>query len=334
LITPWNFPVAIPSWKAAPALAFGNTVVLKPSSMSALLASDLAGILEEAGAPAGVFNVVFGEAQTAQSLLTHPDADAVSFTGSQATGGQIAQVAAQRGLRFQLEMGGKNPLVILADADIERAVACAVDGAYGSSGQRCTASSRFICEEAVYDEFVARMVDRLHVIRVGHALDPSSQMGPLAFEAQFEKSLSFISGACAEGGRLLSGGVAGNQEHPGWYIRPTLIADAPEHARIHSEEVFGPVATVQRVRDLDEAIRLSNATAFGLSAGIMTRSLSAARRFRDEVRAGMLMVNLATAGVDYHAPFGGMRGSSFGHREQGYAAIDFYTQVKTSYSWS
>jgi len=334
LITPWNFPLAIPSWKTAPALAFGNTVVLKPSSMSALLAADLAEILQESGAPPGVFNIVYGEAEAGEALLRRPEIDGVSFTGSRGVGDRIACIAAERRLRVQMEMGGKNPLVVLDDADLDRSVACAMDGAFGSTGQRCTASSRIICTDGVYDRFVERFVARASALRVGHALDPDSQMGPLAFSAQFEKSLSYIEGVRDSGIRILAGGAPVHLGTPGWYLPATVIAAPDPLARVNQEEVFGPLASILPARDLSHAIELANATPFGLSAGIMTASLSSARRFRREARAGMVMVNLATAGVDYHSPFGGMRASSYGHREQGYAAIDFYTHIKTAYVWS
>ncbi|MBU6320780.1 MAG: aldehyde dehydrogenase family protein [Alphaproteobacteria bacterium] len=334
LITPWNFPIAIPAWKSAPALAFGNTVVLKPSGLSPVLASELAGLMEEAGVPKGVFNLVYGDAEAGSALVNHPDVAAISFTGSQAVGSQVAVQAAARQARVQLEMGGKNPLVVLDDADLDRAVMLALDGSFFASGQRCTASSRIIVTERIHDAFAAELARRAGALRVGHALDPQSQMGPQVSEAQLEKSVAYSAGAAADGASILCGGQALQLATPGYYMAPTLIADTRPDMRINCEEVFGPVAALIRVRDFDEALDVANATRFGLSAGIVTQSLSHARRFRAGVRAGMVMINLPTAGVDYHAPFGGVASSSYGQREQGYAAVEFYTQVKTAYVWS
>jgi aldehyde dehydrogenase (NAD+) len=334
LITPWNFPIAIPAWKSAPALAFGNTVVLKPSSLSPVLASELANLLHEAGAPPGVFNMVYGEAEAGAALVDHPDVAAISFTGSQAVGSHVAARAAARQARVQLEMGGKNPLVVLDDADLERAVQVALDGAFFASGQRCTASSRIIVTDGVHDAFAAELARRAGALRVGHALDPESQMGPQVSDAQLAKSVAYSAGAAAEGGVILCGGEALSRPTRGHFMAPTLIGSTTPDMRINCEEVFGPVATLIRVRDFDEALAVANATRFGLSAGVVTTSLANARRFRSGVRAGMVMVNLPTAGVDYNAPFGGVASSSYGQREQGYAAVEFYTQVKTAYIWS
>ena len=334
LITPWNFPIAIPAWKSAPALAFGNTVVLKPSGLSPVLAHELAGLMEEAGLPRGVFNMVYGDAEAGSALVDHPDVAAISFTGSQAVGSHVAVRAATRQARVQLEMGGKNPLVVLDDADLDRAVMLALDGSFFASGQRCTASSRIIVTEGIHDAFAAELARRAGALRVGHALDPQSQMGPQVSEAQLEKSVAYSAGAAAEGAMILCGGQALQLATPGHYMAPTLIADTRSDMRINCEEVFGPVAALMRVRNFDEALEVANATRFGLSAGIVTQSLSHARRFRAGVRAGMVMVNLPTAGVDYNAPFGGVASSSYGQREQGYAAVEFYTQVKTAYVWS
>jgi aldehyde dehydrogenase (NAD+) len=331
LITPWNFPIAIPAWKVAPALAFGNTVVLKPAESTPAVAHALAAIIDECGAPAGVFNLVFGHGETGAALVDHPEVDAISFTGSQVVGGQVGKAAMARGARVQLEMGGKNPLVVLADANLERAVAVALDGGFFQTGQRCTASSRVIVEDAIHDQFVAALVERAAALKVGNALDPATQIGPASSERQLEQNLRYIGIATAQGGRLATGGDRLSLETPGFYISPAVIADTTQDMRINREEVFGPIVSTIRVSDYDEALAVANSGEFGLSAGIVTQSLARARDFRRNVRAGMVMVNLPTAGVDYHVPFGGTRGSSYGPREQGFAAVDFYTQMKTVY---
>jgi acyl-CoA reductase-like NAD-dependent aldehyde dehydrogenase len=334
LIAPWNFPIAIPAWKSAPALAFGNTVVLKPSELTPALASALADIVHDAGAPKGVFNVVFGAGNTGRALVEHPDVAGVSFTGSQNTGARIAQAAAARQARVQLEMGGKNALVVLDDADLERAVQCALDGAFFATGQRCTASSRLIVTNAIYEDFVRLLSEKVAALRVGDALDPAAQIGPLASAQQLDRTRFYLEVAKQEGARRLVGGEEPRLANPGYYVRPTLLVDTRIDMRVNSEEIFGPVASVVRVGDYDEALAAANAGTFGLSAGVMTSSLKYARHFTRNVRAGMVMVNLPTAGVDYHVPFGGSRRSSYGPREQGAAAVEFYTQIKTAYTWA
>jgi acyl-CoA reductase-like NAD-dependent aldehyde dehydrogenase len=334
LITPWNFPIAIPAWKSAPALAFGNTVVLKPAGPTPATAAALAEIIWECGAPAGVFNMIFGPGTMGAKLVDHPGVDAVSFTGSQVVGATVAEAAVKRQARVQLEMGGKNPLVILDDADLDRAVMVALDGSFFATGQRCTASSRIIVTDAMHDRFVAALAEKVAALRVGDALKPETQMGPAVSEAQMETSYRYIDIAKSEGGRIVTGGGRLKLETPGWYVQPTLIADTNPDMRINNEEVFGPVASTVRVRDYDEALAVANSGDYGLSAGIVTTSLKYARDFQRRVRAGMVMVNLPTAGVDYHVPFGGSRKSSYGAREQGFAAIEFYTQTKTAYSWA
>ena len=331
LITPWNFPIAIPAWKAAPALAFGNTVVLKPATPTPAIAYALAEIIQEAGAPPGVFNLVIGEGVVGSAIVDHPDVDGISFTGSQGVGALVAQGAVKRQARVQLEMGGKNPLVVLDDADLERAVTCAIDGAFFGTGQRCTASSRIIVTEGIHDRFVEAMAERARSLRVGDALDPQTQIGPAVSEAQLEQNLRYVEIAKGEGGRVLTGGEPLTLDKRGYYMAPTVIADTAPDQRINCEEVFGPVASTVRVRDYEEALVVANRGQFGLSAGVITNSLKHARDFRKRVRAGMVMVNLPTAGVDYHVPFGGTRKSSYGAREQGFAAVEFYTQTKTVY---
>jgi acyl-CoA reductase-like NAD-dependent aldehyde dehydrogenase len=334
LITPWNFPIAIPAWKSAPALAFGNTVVMKPASLTPAIAHALTQIIHESGAPKGVFNLIIGGGAAGNVLASHPDIAAVSFTGSQGVGQKVAAAAMSHQARIQLEMGGKNPLVVLDDCDLDRAVQCALDGAFFATGQRCTASSRIIVTQGVHDRFVAALAARVSALRVGDALSPSTQMGPLASESQLETTMSYLEIAMKEGGRRVTGGERLSLETPGYYVSPVLIADTRPDMRVNHEEVFGPLASTVRVRDYDEALAVANSGDFGLSAGICTTSLKYARHFTRNVRAGMVMTNLPTAGVDYHVPFGGTRKSSYGTREQGFAAIEFYTQTKTSYCWA
>jgi aldehyde dehydrogenase (NAD+) len=334
MITPWNFPIAIPAWKTAPALAFGNTVVLKPAGPTPATAVAMADIIFECGAPAGVFNMVIGRGRVGDAIAKHPGVDGISFTGSQGVGGQVALAALSHQARVQLEMGGKNPLVVLDDADFDRAVMCALDGAFFATGQRCTASSRIIVTDGIYKKFVEALTEKTLALKVGDALDPTSKMGPAVSEQQLEQNLSYVDIAVKEGGRLVGGGLRLSLDKPGYYMSPAVIADTQQAMRINSEEVFGPVASIVRVKDYDEALAVANAGEFGLSAGICTGSLKYARHFQRAVRAGMVMVNLPTAGVDYHVPFGGSRKSSYGAREQGFAAIEFYTQTKTAYSWA
>jgi len=331
LITPWNFPIAIPAWKSAPALAFGNTVVLKPATPTPAIAHAFGAILVEAGAPAGVFNLVIGEGDVGRAIVNHSDIDGISFTGSQIVGATVAEGAAKRQARVQLEMGGKNPLVVLDDADLDRAVMCAIDGAFYATGQRCTASSRIIVTEEIHDRFVEALADKAKSLRVGDALDPQTQIGPAVTEQQLEQNLRYVEIARDEGGKVLTGGEPLTLDKRGHYMAPTVIADTAPDQRINCEEVFGPVASTVKVRDYEEALEIANRGQFGLSAGIVTNSLKHARHFRRHIRAGMVMINLPTAGVDYHVPFGGTRKSSYGAREQGFAAVEFYTQTKTVY---
>ena len=331
LITPWNFPIAIPAWKTAPALAFGNTVVLKPAGPTPATAAALADIIFESGAPKGVFNMVVGRGRVGEAIAKHKDVAGVSFTGSQAVGAKVAEAALSHQARVQLEMGGKNPLVVLDDADLERAVTCALDGAFFATGQRCTASSRIIVTDGIYKRFIEALAERAANLKVGDALDPATKMGPAVSAEQLEQDLSYVDIAVKEGGRLMTGGARLTLAKPGYYMSAAVIADTASGMRINNEEVFGPVASVMRVANYDEALAAANDGDFGLSAGICTTSLKYARHFQRAVRAGMVMVNLPTAGVDYHVPFGGTRKSSYGAREQGFAAVEFYTQTKTVY---
>jgi aldehyde dehydrogenase (NAD+) len=333
LITPWNFPIAIPAWKSAPALAFGNTVVVKPAGPTPATAAALADIVFEAGVPAGVFNMVFGRGGVGDAIVKHPGVDGISFTGSQTTGAKVGAAAMARQARVQLEMGGKNPLVILDDADLDRAVLCALDGSFFATGQRCTASSRLIVTRGIHDRFVEALAAKAAALKVGDALDSATQMGPLVSRDQMQTTLSYVDIATREGGRLVTGGQRLELDKPGWYVSPAVITDTSQSMRVNREEIFGPVASTVRVSDYEEALQVANSGEFGLSAGIVTTSLKYARHFQRNVRAGMVMVNLPTAGVDYHVPFGGTRRSSYGAREQGFAAVEFYTQVKTAYVW-
>jgi len=332
LITPWNFPIAIPAWKSAPALAFGNCVVLKPANLTPAIAHALAEIVHECGAPPGVFNLVLGASGVGAALVEHAGVDGISFTGSQAVGAKVAQGAIARQVRVQLEMGGKNPLVVLDDADLARAVTVALDGAFFQTGQRCTASSRIIVQDGIHDRFVAALAERAAALKVGHALDPTTQIGPAASAEQLEQNLRYIGVATDEGGRVVTGGERVERPTRGYFMTPAVIADTDPAMRINNEEVFGPVASIVRAKDYEHALAIANSGQFGLSAGIVTTSLKHARHFRRNVRSGMVMINLPTAGVDYHVPFGGTRRSSYGPREQGFAAVEFYTQLKTVYA--
>jgi len=332
LITPWNFPIAIPAWKAAPALACGNAVVLKPAGITCAVASALADAIDEGGVPPGVFNLIFVPGGVAGGMACDERVAAISFTGSTGVGRRLAADAAVSGKRVQLEMGGKNPLVILDDADLDRAVAIAIDGCFFGSGQRCTASSRLIVQDGIHDRFVAALAARMASLRVGHALDADTQIGPVASAEQRDTIESFLSRAVEEGGRLISGGERVKRETEGYFLAPALIADTRADMTVNREEIFGPVASVLCVPDLDSAIRAANDSAFGLSSGIVTTSLRSAHEFRRRVQAGMVMINAPTAGVDYHVPFGGTKASSYGPREQGFAAHEFYSRTKTIYT--
>jgi len=337
IITPWNYPIAIPAWKIAPALAYGNAVVFKPAELVPATAVHLARVLVGAGLPAGVLNLVIGAGRVVGEAMIHePNIDAISFTGSVATGRRIAAgcVGANPMKKVQLELGGKNPLVVLDDADFEIGVSCAVNGAFYSTGQRCTASSRLIVTEGIHDRFVAEVTKRMLALRVGDALDPASEIGPVVDGRQLEQNLSYVTLGQQEGAKLVAGGERIELGTQGFYFRPALFTEVNNDMRIAREEIFGPVASVIRVRDYDEALAVANDTEFGLSSGICTTSLKYATHFKRHSKAGMTMVNLATAGVDYHVPFGGRRNSSYGSREQGRYAAEFYTSVKTNYTLS
>ena len=331
IIAPWNFPFAIPAWKIAPALAYGNTVVFKPAELVPACGWALAEIISRSGLPAGAFNLIMGSGrEVGQTLVDHPLVNALSFTGSVATGDRILRAASQRRAKVQLEMGGKNPLIVLADADLDQAVDCALQGSYFSTGQRCTASSRLIVEAEVHDAFVARLRQRLVNLKVGHALERGTEMGPVVDDNQLEQNLGYIDIAKSEGAEHVWGGERMERPTPGHYMSPALFLAQPEH-RVAREEIFGPVACVLRADDYDHALALANDTPFGLCAGICTTSLKHAMHFKRHAAVGMTMVNLPTAGVDFHVPFGGRKESSYGAREQGRYAAEFYTTVKTGY---
>jgi aldehyde dehydrogenase (NAD+) len=331
-ITPWNFPLAIPAWKIAPALAFGNTVVFKPAELVPASPWTLVDIVQRAGLPPGVLNLVQGHgAVIGAALAASAEIDAVSFTGSQAVGPSVAASAVKTGARVQLEMGGKNPLVVVDDADLNTAVSVAVNGAFFQSGQRCTASSRLIVTDAIHDRFVDALIARMETLKIDDALKAGTEIGPVVDQRQLDKNLHYIDVGRKEGARLASGGGLLKRDTDGYYMAPALFTESSGEMRINTDEIFGPVAAVIRVKDYEEALAVANATAFGLSAGIVTTSLKYATHFRRHSQSGLVMVNLPTAGLDYHVPFGGRKKSSYGSREQGTYAKDFYTIVKTAY---
>jgi aldehyde dehydrogenase (NAD+) len=336
IITPWNFPIAIPAWKIAPALCYGNSVVFKPAEIVPGSAHALSEIIARSGIPAGVFNLVMGAGSVVgKTMLEHPDVAAISFTGSVGTGRNIAQacVAATPLKKFQLEMGGKNPLVVLDDADVKVAVEAAVNGAFFSTGQRCTASSRLIVTQGIHDRFVEALTERVKGLVVDDAVKSGTHMGPVVDQSQLDQDLRYIKIGKDEGATLHWGGEMLNRETPGFYLQPAIFTGASNTMRIAREEIFGPVASIIRAKDYDEALAIANDTEFGLAAGICTTSLKYSSHFKRNSEAGMVMVNLPTAGVDYHVPFGGRKGSSYGAREQGSYAREFYTTVKTAYTY-
>ena len=332
IITPWNYPIAIPAWKIAPALAFGNAVVFKPAEIVPASAWLLTEILSRAGLPDGVFNLVMGSGRTVgAALVDSPAVDALSFTGSSDVGRGIAVGRAGRLGKVQLEMGGKNAMVVASDADLDLAVQCAVDSGFFSTGQRCTASSRIVVMRSVHDAFVDRLVARTEQLTVGHPLDDGVQVGPVASEAQLRQDLDYIEIGRREGATLATGGQRLDRGRTGNYLAPAVFTDATPDMRISTEEIFGPVVAVIPVDTYADAVDVVNDSRFGLTAGIVTRSLARAQHFQQHAEAGMVMVNVPTAGVDYHVPFGGLKDSSLGQREQGFAARDFYTESVTSY---
>lgn len=332
VVTPWNFPLAIPAWKIAPALAYGNTVVFKPADLVPACAWELVDILRRAGLPAGVLNLTMGRGSVVGDALTgHPRVSAVTFTGSVATGARVLASAQRNQARVQLEMGGKNPLIICDDAELDVAVSVAVDGSFGSTGQRCTAAERFIVDERIHDAFVERLVARMSTLVVGDARAQGTEMGPVVNEWQLMQNLRALDVAKEQGGDVI-GGERLERPSPGFYMRPAVVLGTKPEDTVNVEEVFGPVASIVKVGSYDEAVAVANGTEFGLSSGIVTTSLARASDFQRRSKAGMVMVNVPTAGVDYHVPFGGRGKSSYGTREQGVNAREFYTTVKTTYT--
>lgn len=333
IITPWNFPIAIPAWKIAPALCYGNTIVFKPADLVPGCAWAIVDILHRAGLPKGVLNLVMGRGSVVgQAMLDSPDLAGITFTGSTGTGQRVAASSLPFNRKFQLEMGGKNPFVVLDDADLGVAVEAAANSGFYSTGQRCTASSRIIVTEGIHDKFVAALSERLAKIKVGNAMSKDTHVGPVVDEKQLKQDCDYIEIGKKEGAKLAFGGEVLKRETPGFFLQPTLFTEATNDMRISREEIFGPVASVIRVKDYDEALAVANDTPFGLSSGIATTSLKHATHFKRNAEAGMVMVNLPTAGVDFHVPFGGRKASSFGPREQGKYANEFFTTVKTAYT--
>lgn len=333
VITPWNFPIAIPAWKIAPALCYGNTIVFRPAELVPGCSWVLVDILKRAGLPNGVLNLTMGRgAVVGQAMLDSPDLAGITFTGSTTTGQRVASSSLPFNRKFQLEMGGKNPFVVLDDADLTIAVEAAANSAFFSTGQRCTASSRLIVTENIHDRFVAALRDRVAGLNVGHALVKGTDIGPVVDAKQLQQDLDYVELGKTEGAKLEVGGNLVKRDTNGFFLQPALFTEATNVMRISREEIFGPVAAVIRVKDYDEALAVANDTPFGLSSGIATTSLKYATHFKRNAEAGMVMVNLPTAGVDFHVPFGGRKASSFGPREQGRYASEFFTTVKTSYT--
>ena len=334
LITPWNFPIAIPVWKLAPALVGGNTVVIKPASLAPLSSYRVVEALHEAGIPAGVLNYVTGAGgAVGNTLVEHPAVRAVSFTGSCEVGNALYEKVTRRKLRVQLEMGGKNPTIVLKDADLDYAADVLVNGAFFSTGQKCTACSRAIIEKPIYEPLLEKLLTKTRKLKVGNGLEPGVDIGPAVDAAQLETDLKYIEIARNEGAMLLCGGnrLTGGNYDLGYFIEPTLFTGVTPEMRIAQEEVFGPVLGLMVANDFEDAMRLANGVKFGLSASIVSRDLTRVHEFINGIEAGLITVNLPTAGVEYQLPFGGTKESSFGMREQGPAALDFYTETRTVY---
>ncbi|PSL40733.1 aldehyde dehydrogenase (NAD+) [Planomicrobium soli] len=332
VITPWNFPVAIPIWKMAPALIYGNTVVLKPASDTAVTAARVIECFHEAGLPKGVVNMITGSGSViGQGLAEHPGVDGITFTGSNAIGKQIGRAALDRGIKYQLEMGGKNPVIVADDADLDLAVAATISGGLKSTGQKCTATSRVIVQQGVYEEFREKLIQKVSEITVGNGMEDSSWMGPVASKNQLDNVLSYIEKGKAEGAELLHGGnrVTANGLGNGYFVEPTVFDKVTADMTIAREEIFGPVLALLKVETLEEAIKLANDSEYGLSASIFTTNIGNMLEFINDMEAGLVRVNAESAGVELQAPFGGMKQSSSHSREQGRAAIEFFTSIKT-----
>jgi len=332
VISPWNFPTATASWKIAPALAYGNAVIWKPANATPASAHALAEIIARQDIPKGLFSLVMGSgSDVGQKLVEHRGINAISFTGSVPVGRGIAQAAVGNFTKLQMEMGSKNALAVMDDGDLDLAVAVALGGAFGGTGQKCTASSRLVVHEAVHDAFVEKLVAGAKAMKVGHALEEGTQIGPVVSETQLKENLAWVAKGRAEGAELACGGEEVERATKGYYMTPGVFLNTPNTMEINREELFAPLTAVIKVGSYDEALHTVNDTRFGLTAGIVTRSLARASDFRARARSGCVMVNLATAGTDYHVPFGGRGESSYGPREQGSAAAEFYTTVKTAY---
>ncbi len=332
IVSPWNFPVATPTWKIAPALAFGNAVVWKPANLTPASAVALTEIIARQDIPGGLFNLVLGQGRAVgQRLVESPSIDAISFTGSVPVGRGIAASAIGNMPKLQMEMGSKNPFLVMDDADLDLAVAHVSNAAFGGTGQKCTAASRVIVHRGIHDAFVECLVAAAEALTVGHALEEGTQIGPVVSAEQLAQNLDYIRIGQDEGGELLCGGDRLDRPTEGYFMAPAVFAETRNDMRINREEMFAPITSVIRAESYDEALSIANDSAFGLTAGIMTRSLSRASHFRANMRAGCVMVNLPTAGTDYHVPFGGRGTSSYGPREQGRYAAEFYTTVKTAY---
>ena len=334
IITPWNFPIAIPAWKMAPALICGNAIVFKPASATPLSAVKLVEVFEEAGVPPGVLNLITGPGGSVGSALVEsPDVAAISFTGSTEIGTELYTRGAALLKKVQAEMGGKNAVILLADADLDKALGGIVQGAFGSTGQRCTATSRVIVEDAVYDEFMQRLIDSTSKLTIGDGILDGIDVSPLASESQQRTVSEYIAAGAAEGATLAYGGrtLSGGEFDEGWYVEPTIFTDVSPDMRIAREEIFGPVLTVFRARDLEHAVEISNSVKFGLSSSVYTRDIPRAFRYINTVEAGMVHVNAPTLGGEVHLPFGGLKASGVGQREQGVEAVDFFSEVITVY---
>ncbi|MDO8358730.1 MAG: aldehyde dehydrogenase family protein [Devosia sp.] len=333
IITPWNFPIAIPAWKIAPAICYGNTVVFKPADLVPGCSWAIVDILHRAGLPKGVMNLVMGKGSVVgQTILDSRDVSAITFTGGVNTGRRVADASLKFMRKIQLEMGGKNPTIVLDDADLKVAVETVTQSAFFSTGQRCTASSRVIVTEGIHDRFVDALCERVKNLKVGNAMEKGIEIGPVVDPGQLKQDLDYIEIGQKEGAKLRVGGMRLNRETEGYFLQPALFTEATNQMRISREEIFGPVASVIRVKDYDEALATANDTEFGLSSGIVTTSLKYATHFKRNAEAGMVMVNVPTAGVDFHVPFGGRKGSSYGPKEQGKYAAEFFTQVKTAHT--
>ena len=332
IISPWNFPMATAVWKIAPALAFGNAVIWKPANLVPASAVALSEIISRQDLPAGLFNLVMGAGGSiGQQLIESPAIDAISFAGSVEVGKQIAQSAIGNLTKIQMEMGSKNALAVMDDGDMEIAVAAALGGAFGGTGQKCTASSRLIVHSAVHDEFVERLAAGAAAMVVDNALKDGTQIGPVVSQNQLDENMAYMELAKSEGGEIICGGDRVSRDTDGYYMTPAVVAGTSNDWRINKEEMFAPIACVIKADSYDEALHLVNDTHFGLTSGIVTRDLARASHFRRNARTGCVMVNLPTAGTDYHVPFGGRGSSSYGPREQGGYAVEFYTTVKTAY---